>query len=464
MTSEWLIHARNNDKKSGHFFKRKNIGANVEVNYKPLNKILMRNNEGKMNKAKQRFYFGSCKIILIICIIGAIAIVAILGGYQIIGLIGVIVGVILGINQISQEILKAKKIQKEVQTQLLIGDSFSERQEYSGAIKEYEKALAFDKDNIEAHRRIITASRKKFELQRAEFSQVESQEVDDTLARIYRVYSLNSSSKEDIGLLLEEALILNLTDRFEASIFVLEKAHNLSPKNPDVLAELGYLSSSKENIEALDLIRRAIEIQPSNPRYHLYLADAEKKATFYVEAIREYNRTAMLTIDGRNLRDYPFVVLYKKNVHSVFRNLRNNSFAELQNIFFNHGLNEESLLNSELDMPLHERVQVLEYSREKGFLSFESYMYLARSYYELGDLEKATATIQSALEGECQWREREINSFHILYAMFLDEGNLDPSTPIEVPAKIGEDYYDEKLFSSYFPWKHARDYFIKKTN
>lgn len=110
----------------------------------------------------------------------------------IIGVIAVIITVILGLYQISQEISKANEIQNEIQIQLSIGDIFSDRQEYSRAIEEYEKALSFDKDNIEAHRRIIAASRKKFESQLTkEQNQINQQEVDDTLGRIYRVYSLD---------------------------------------------------------------------------------------------------------------------------------------------------------------------------------------------------------------------------------------------------------------------------------
>jgi tetratricopeptide (TPR) repeat protein len=398
----------------------------------------------------------------------------------IIGIIGVIIGVILGIYQISQEISKAKETQKEIQIQLSIGDSFSERKEYSSAIKEYEKALSFDKDNIEVHRRIITASRRKFELQLTSLTKypfgVESQEVDDTLARVYRVYTLNSSSKEDVGLLLEEALILKAAKRLRASIIVLEKAHNLFPNNPDVLSELGYLNSSKENIEAIDLIRCAIEIQPSNPRYHYYLAETAKNAALYAEAIREYNRTAMLAFNYSQLIvelpdrwfSYPDEVeesaMY--NMHAFdSKELSGISCNILHKIFLDHGLNEESLLNSELDMPLDERAHVLEYCHEKGELEAQyaqgadSYVYLARTYYELGDFKKATATIQSVLEYP------NTPDYFILYAMFLEEGNLEPGTLKEVYAKLGNYSYPDNLFGYYYYksilWNHAHDYFIK---
>jgi tetratricopeptide (TPR) repeat protein len=385
----------------------------------------------------------------------------------IIGIIGVIIGVILGSYQISQEILKAKEIQKEVQIQLSIGDIFSERQEYSMAIKEYEKALSFDKDNIEAHRRIITTSKKKFELQLTEEPyKLESQEVDDTLARLYRVYSLNPSLKKDIGLLLEEARILKADRRLKTSIFVLEKAHNLSPENPDVLAELGFLTSSEENIEALDLIRRAIEIQPDNPLYHYYLANRAENAALYAEAIREYNRTTSLAFDE------PQLIVYVSGPNSMrafdSERISTYSFGDIRYIFLHNGLNNESLLNSELDMPLLERAHVLEYFRTKGKLDDDSYYYLARTYYELGDLEKGTDTIRSALE-EYKTKEPAPANLLIIYAMFLEESNLEPST-FEVYAKLRNYSYPRYLIEGYYPgsyyyqfklWNHVNDYFIK---
>ena len=271
-----------------------------------------------------------------------------------------------------------------------------------------------------------------------------------------------------------------------ASIFVLEKAHNLSPKNPDVLAELGYLTSSEENIEALDLIRRAIEIQPSNPSYHYYLAETAKNAALYAEAIREYNRTVMLAFDESQLTVglptrwffYPDEAeLFGTDVMYAFDSERLSyiSYCNLQEIFWDHGLNEESLLNSELDMPLHERAHVLEYCHKKGEFNAKtvqgrrSYVYLARTYYELGDLKKATATIRSAL-GEYKTGEYAPDYLLILYAMFLEEANLEPSTLKEVYAKLElgnyspSSSYPEEIFASndrYMPWKHARDYFIK---
>lgn len=188
------------------------------------------------------------------------------------------------------------------------------------------------------------------------------------------------------------------------------------------------------------------------------MAETAEKAALYDEAIREYNRTVMLAFDDSQIT----VALHPIYcIMFVLDNdlLRDYSFYNLQDIFLSHGLNEKSLLNSELDMPLHERAYVLEYCREKGHSNFESYMYLARIYYELGEFKKATATIESALDDEDQLSQRQINSFLMLYAMFLDEGDLDPSTLREVPAEIGDFYYED-LFSAYFPWKHAHDYFI----
>ena len=90
-----------------------------------------------------------------------------------------------------------------------------------------------------------------------------------------------------------------------------------------------------------------------------------------------------------------------------------------------------------------------------------SYYYLARTYYELGDLEKATATIRSALE-EYKTDDRAL----IIYAMFLEESNLEPSTLKEVYAKLGNYYYPAyypkgRYYYHFYEWNHAHDYFIK---
>jgi tetratricopeptide (TPR) repeat protein len=358
-------------------------------------------------------------------------------------LIGGIIAAIWGGYQIFQEVSHVKEIQKELNIQLSIGDSFLERFEHERAIEEYEKALELNKDNVEACRRIITAKREKFQIQNrrgihllepgkkinAIGWEVPQEGVDDALALIYRLRALNPSLKDDLGLLLEEALLLDVGEYFKASIMVFKKAHKLSPQDPDVLAELGRLrsqTSSDENIEGLDLLRRAIAIRPDEPRYHYYLGDALVEAGFGAEAIREYNRTVKLA-DGQDHRS---------------EQLRRDASCKLMWNFcyYYYYSDEERLLCVELDMPLEERVQVLENCFENcklkyGYVWEDPCMYLAHTYYELGDLKKAANTIQSGLpDDKGEWSE-EIYML-VALAMILEEGGFDPTTLEEVRAMI----------------------------
>lgn len=382
-----------------------------------------------MDKAKQRFRFGSFKkIYVIIAFIGVIAIIAILGGYQFIAFIGVIIGAILGGYQVIQEILKAKEKQKEVKIHLSIGDTFSERLEYEMAIKEYAKALKLDMDNIKAHRRIITAATKKFELIRGLPASttktwgVATEEADNILAQIYRVHALNPSLKDDIGLLLEEAFLLKVSGRSEAGITVLEKAKKLFPNNPTVLAELGCLralASSDKNIEGLDLLRRAIEIRPDEARYHYYLARAVEKAGLHAEAIRQYHQAVQLATGldfwSQTIRQSAlFGLIY------VF------------GVYFPNCHWEREF--TELDIPLEERIHILEsivaFRPEKGlhYSAYDPYLHLAILYYKAGDFEKAYHMIQEYLEIEGGIYRNHTDSILELYANILEKGGIDPDT------------------------------------
>lgn len=363
-------------------------------------------------------------------------------------LIGVIIAAIVGGYQIFQEVSHVKEIQREVNIQLSIGDSFLERFEHERAIEEYEKALELDKDNVETYRRIITVKREKFQIQKYDIPQ---EEVDDTFALIYRLRSLNPSLKDDIRLLVEEALLLEVDKSFKASIMVMEKAHKLSPNDPDVLAELGRLrlqTSSNENIDDLDLLRRAIEIQPDEPRYHYYLGGALEEAGFHAEAIREYDRTVKLA-DGQDLRS---------------EQLRRDASCESMGIFRCYYRDEERLLTTELDMPLEERVQRLEYSIENHELEcrcpgyyYDPYLYLARTYYELGNLKKAANTLRASLpEDKSEWCEERFRL--VALSMIMEEGGFDPGTLEEVRTMIEIVNYSPSCLDM---WPQARDYFIE---
>jgi tetratricopeptide (TPR) repeat protein len=394
----------------------------------------------KVDKTKQHSNFSFFKkIYVIIALIVVIVFVAIIIGSQTIGFIGVIIGVILGGYQVILEILKAEEKQKEVKIQLSVADSFFERFEYEKAIKEYEKALELDIDNIEAHSRIITAATKKLELEerlpgRVWNTEEATKEADNILARIYRVYVLNPSLKDDIELLLEEALLLKLSRRYIAGITVLEKAKKLFPDNPTMLAELGCLhalASPDKNIEGLDLLRRAIEIRPTEARYHYYLARAVEKAGLHAEAISQYYQAIQLQLaTGLDLWS-------KKICQGAFEAL-----IRFFEIYFPWG--EEF---TKLDMPLEERIHILEFIMvfRSHYHSGDTdpYLHLAILYYKDGEFKKANNMIQEFMK---YWKIKIEDNLPVLelYANILEQGGIDPDTLNKVRIAIKARYDEEQ--------------------
>ena len=103
-----------------------------------------------------------------------------------IGLIGLIIGAVVGGSKIIQQVRQSREINRQVKVFLEVGDRFAGQFKLNKAIEEYQKALELDEDNIDAHRRIITAMRQKIELKK--FSGIESfPEINDILSRIYRI-------------------------------------------------------------------------------------------------------------------------------------------------------------------------------------------------------------------------------------------------------------------------------------
>jgi len=333
--------------------------------------------------------------------------------------VGVTIGVVLGINNILKEVSKYKESKRAVAAQLSIGDQFINRSEYERAIEEYEKALSLDKNNPQVLHRIIRAQRKKYQVTYS----VERKKVDDTLALIYRLQTVDPSMKDDAAWLIEEAFLLKVDGRLKDSMTVFEKANKVSPNTSHILAEIGYLralTSSRQKVEGIDLIQTATKLEPENPRYHYYLAQSAKMAGLEAVAIREFYQTAKLASGGDT---------WSKGVQK-------RGFEEIYAIFDDRGLS--GAISSDLDMPLEERAEILQYSIENIAPAFRSpekdvYLSLARIYLQLGDTVKATDAIRAGLpRDKGAWR----GYGYLLetYAAILEKSNLDPDTLKEVHA------------------------------
>jgi len=136
-----------------------------------------------------------------------------------IGVIGVIIAAIVGSSQIIQQVIQTREIKREVKIFLEVGDRFAEQFKLNKAIEEYQKALELGEDNIDAHRRIITAMRQKLCLGIGQFPKV-----NDVLSRIYKVQALSPYLKNDFELLLEEVRILVCDDSRHNALSILEKS------------------------------------------------------------------------------------------------------------------------------------------------------------------------------------------------------------------------------------------------
>lgn len=358
-----------------------------------------------------------------------------------IGLIGLIIGAVVGGSKIIQQVRQSREINRQVKVFLEVGDRFAGQFKLNKAIEEYQKALELDEDNIDAHRRIITAMRQKLYLGIGPFPKV-----NDVLSRIYRVQALSPHLRNDFKLLLEEVHLLIDNDSWDDALSVLERALKVAPGEPEVLALFGFvraLTSPKARVEGLDLLVRAIESQPNKALYHYYLAQALEHAQDDAESIREYYQAAKL-LTGQDIRSY---------------RLHNKAIKKLDNIFMRF-FRKDGALTSRLEIAIDERALIYGYlivEFEKLPSKFRSLAesrtgYMAMLYYGLGDYEKADREIQKTFEYWHISYKDAIESWKTctkkipwieLHIKILQEGGLEPNTLTDARNYL-KSYYNEK--------------------
>lgn len=322
-----------------------------------------------------------------------------------------------------ERIADTPKYSDKVRLYATMGDRFASQMKYDEAIKQYEKALKIDEFNIDVLRRIITVLRENILYKslyhyhavsdgldvaiRNDYKVrfVPKKEIENAFEKIYSLKAIDPSYDNDVSLLLDEAHILKIDGRIKETIQILEQAYKLSPKNPDVLAELGLLRVldsylAKQKINGIDLIQRAINRQPANPLYHLYLGrslDRDSRSNPNAEAIREYRWAAKLSI----AQDF-----WTKRIR-MFAN------QSIQRLYYHLGSLDGGILTPRLDMPLAERLEHLEYLVENEVKFYSSTMtqqpdfYLATLYHATGGLTEADRVMRKLMEeNKRQWRNR----------------------------------------------------------
>jgi tetratricopeptide (TPR) repeat protein len=202
--------------------------------------------------------------------------------------VSVAVGLYLGATSFAN----SRKVGIQVRAHLGAGDRFFADGDYLEARSEYEEAIAIDPTRAPAMRRLVSALTQQLLVDQFAYpsgydiglpelyfdpytpSAVADSSVTDALGVIYRLRSMDRRSREDVGLLFDEARVLKSVPwRVAEAIPVLEHAHELAPQDPDVLAELGLVKAVAGNDPAaVEFIRQALRIEPANARYHFYLA------------------------------------------------------------------------------------------------------------------------------------------------------------------------------------------------
>lgn len=317
-----------------------------------------------------------------------------------------------------------KKKREQVRNLVAVGERISatadiEGEGYDEAIAQYRKALALDQDNVDIYRRIMVATRRKLELENPMRLQDGACQ-DEIAAALTGLYEFQSSDalRNDKGLLIEEAAFLGLGGNGESALATLRRARGLYPEEPEILARLGYRTDDVE------LIRRAIQIDGNEARYHYYLGDVLVELGQLAEAIREYREVAELA-RGSELRT---------------ARMRNEALSDLLATFKKVAYKQDGggILGPGLDMPVEERVQMLEYFLSKyRNLDSAPYFFLATLYHSRGELEKAHLNIRKALGDDRKWWDSRKPMLKLL-ARILEDGQLDPATLAEVRAMLGQ--------------------------
>jgi tetratricopeptide (TPR) repeat protein len=182
----------------------------------------------------------------------------------------------------------ARTTRAQVRTHLDAGDRFFSQEEYAPAMTEYVMALEVDPDDVRSARRLVSATTQQLLMEafgpgasydlglggnyeRARL--VSDSAIDEARSLIYRLKSIDPELRDDVGLLLDEALILKTNgSRVLGGIPLLEEALDLSPTDPEVIAELGLLKAVlRGEPEGVELVRRASNMDPDRARYHYYL-------------------------------------------------------------------------------------------------------------------------------------------------------------------------------------------------
>jgi tetratricopeptide (TPR) repeat protein len=324
----------------------------------------------------------------------------------------------------------------QAQIFLSVGDRLAVQKRYAEALEQYGIALRASPRNVAANRRVVSVMRERLLLRAfgpgssigialrhdlgtgSWLRLAPSSEVDASLSALYRAQALDPELEEDVGLLIDEALILKAGQRFQEAVDVLRKAHGLAPANVQVLAELGLLlalfsKTPAAKAEGIRLLRDTLGAEPGDARSHLYLANALAEsclcpyagldyaggndADACAEAIREYHRAADLASDDDTWQ------------------IRVRARESAMNIFYRYARKEGDILTPRLAMPFDERLRELQWltseaSPNQSGIQDDPTFWMVVLQRATGSLEAAERTMRALLQSDHdQWLGAETN-------------------------------------------------------
>lgn len=333
----------------------------------------------------------------------------------IIGVVASVISVILGVWKIVTSIHHRQLTQERISMHLDTGDRFVALGEFEQAVTEYQKILELDKKNIEALRRIVSAKkeivRKEVFLSRDNICDFGlhkrftpgrtgvDEQINEALTILYQLQALNPKLKEDVNLLLDEAGILKTGGiRAKDGIKSLSKVLEIEPDNDLALAELGAILVSSAENEAdddagLKLIRRALEINPAEARYHYYLAYALYE--IYECDNRNCPKSSTAQTCAESIREFQQSIVLASDNDIWSRNIRYSAAYRGMEIFRSYVTNDSTILSPDLAMSYEERIALIESFLQQG-VRLSGTISEIRPLYWLADLNHALGKTEIA--------------------------------------------------------------------
>jgi len=180
----------------------------------------------------------------------------------------------------------ARTAPRSYEPRFLLASAYNGLQRYTEAVAECQEALRLGGTDAEIYYRLARAQRglgRKEEERKAleRFSELRSQS------------SRNTDVQREISGLINQAKPLVDEGKLPDAISLLERAHSLDKRNPQVLYRLAGLHyDMQQNPAALQYAREAIAVSPSEWRYH-YLLGLVEKASGRLEVAGDCFKTTL---------------------------------------------------------------------------------------------------------------------------------------------------------------------------